>query len=130
MKITREARLTARQIFRAFTLGGTMDESRLRDVVTELATQKPRNYLPILAQLQRLVAIWVAERTHAVETAVDLPDQGAAIFRELAERFNLPMATAYRVAPELIGGLRIRVGSSVWDGSVRSNLNQIQQALN
>jgi F-type H+-transporting ATPase subunit delta len=31
--------------------------------------------------------------------------------------------------PDLLGGMRIRVGSDVWDSSVRNRLQRLQQQL-
>jgi len=33
------------------------------------------------------------------------------------------------VNPEVLGGMRIRVGSDVWDGTVRNRLERLQQQL-
>jgi F-type H+-transporting ATPase subunit delta len=33
------------------------------------------------------------------------------------------------VNPQLLGGMRIQVGSDVWDGTVRGRLERLQQQL-
>ncbi len=35
----------------------------------------------------------------------------------------------FLVDPALLGGMRIRVGSDVWDGSVLNRLHRLQQEL-
>jgi F-type H+-transporting ATPase subunit delta len=129
MKINREARLNARQIFRFCLNGTTIDEAKFRTVVDEIATKKPRNFLPILSQLQRLLTLHASEHTHVVESAVDLPDRGASVFADLERKYGKPMISRYDVIPSLIGGLRIRVGSNVWDGSVHGRLQTLKQSL-
>ncbi len=37
------------------------------------------------------------------------------------------LTTEFGVNRELLGGMRIRVGSDVWDGSVRHRLESLQQ---
>jgi hypothetical protein len=42
MKITKEARRTSRQLFRACMVDGKLDEARVRTVVSSVANSKPR----------------------------------------------------------------------------------------
>lgn len=130
MKIKREARTAARKLFRACSPGGELDEKKLAQVVDELVAAKPRNFISILNQLQRLAEISTTQRTHVVESAVALPDSGASVFTELSQKFGKPLKSEYRVSPDLLGGLRLRVGSNIWDYSVLGRLNQLQQSLN
>jgi F-type H+-transporting ATPase subunit delta len=39
------------------------------------------------------------------------------------------LTTEFAVNPALLGGMRIRVGSDVWDSSVRNRLERLQQQL-
>jgi len=130
MKIKRNVKTAARKLFRACSPGGTLDESKLAQVVDELISAKPRNYIEILSQLQRLAEISASERTHVVESAVPLADEGASVFSDLSKKYGAPLRKSYTVNPDLLGGLRLRVGSNIWDYSVRTKLNQLQQALN
>jgi len=130
MKIKRNVKTAARKLFRVCSPEGTLDQSKLAEVVDEIIKAKPRNYLGLLWQLQRLAEISASERTHVVESAVDLADQGEAIFSDLSKKYGAPLRKDYVVNPDLLGGLRLRVGSDIWDYSVRAKLNQLQQALN
>jgi F-type H+-transporting ATPase subunit delta len=129
MKINREARLTARQLFRAVTASGSLNENALRQVVDELIALKPRHYYPILRQLMKLTELYQQEHTHSVDSAVELNDKGASVFTTLQQKFGAPADTTYRVDPALLGGLRVRVGSNVWDGSVRGRLDNLGNNL-
>lgn len=129
MKIKREARQTARQLFRAVTAQGSLDETSLRWVVDKLITAKPRNYYSILRQIAKLTELYQQERTHVVEAAAELSDRGESIFTTLRAKFGLAAQTEYRMEPALLGGLRVRVGSNVWDGSVRGRLDNLKNNL-
>ena len=125
MKINREARRQARKLFRACVTAGQLDESRVRAAVKGIAVEKPRFYLQILHRLKALVEIEVDKRTHVVETALPLADAGVSTLASLRERFGIPLATAYRINPALLGGVILRVGSDVWDGSIRGRLRSL-----
>ncbi len=130
MKINRDARQAAKKLYRACLVNDQLDENRVRQAVQAVAEKKPRNYLPILARLKKLVEIEVERKTAMVQSATPLPDQGASIFEEIGRRFSPPLKSSYATKPELIGGLRIQFGSNVWDGSVRERLNLLEQSLN
>jgi len=130
MKIDRHARQSAKKYFRACVKpDGSLNEQAVREIIQLLVTEKPRNYLPVLSRLQRLIEIAVEERTVQVESATPLPDRGASIFQDLEKQFGPASRTYYEEKPNLLGGLRIRRGSSIWDGSLSSRLDRLQQAF-
>ena len=130
MKIDRRSRQTAKSYFRAcLRPDGTVDENKVREIVRAIAEAKPRAYLQILSRLQRLYAIALEERTVRVESATPLPDRGASVFADLEARFGPAARTVYEENPSLLGGLRIRRGSTIWDGTLSTRLHRLEQAL-
>jgi len=130
MKIDRHARQSAKRYFRAcLRPDGSFDEQGIRDLVNLLIAQKPRNYLPILTRLLRLVEIAIEERTVLVESATPLADRGASVFAGLEQRFGPAARTSYAQNPALLGGLRIRRGSNIWDGTLSTRLERLQQSF-
>ncbi len=53
MKITKQARRDAKQLFNTCKVGGLLDEARVRQVVGVVVAQKPRGYAGILTHFQR-----------------------------------------------------------------------------
>jgi F-type H+-transporting ATPase subunit delta len=47
----------------------------------------------------------------------------------LKKKYGGDLTAEFVVNPQLLGGMRIRVGSDVWDGSVRNRLERLQQQL-
>ena len=130
MKIDRQARQSAKRYFRAcLTPEGAVDEARVREVSQLLVQEKPRGYLAILTRLARLVELSVEERTFRVESATPLADKGAGVFADLERTYGKPSRTFYEENPALLGGLRIRRGSTIWDGSLRGRLDRLEQAF-
>jgi F-type H+-transporting ATPase subunit delta len=130
MKISKHAQREARQLFRSCLVNGSLDESRVRQAVAMLAELKPRGYVEILARLHRLVKLDVARRTAWVESAVEAsPERMAGIKASLEKRYGAGLDINYLVKPALIGGLRVQVGSDLYDGSVKTRLEKLQQSF-
>ncbi len=130
MKIDSHARQSAKKFLRAcLRPDGSLDEQSVREIIQLLVTEKPRNYLAILHRLRKLLELATEERAVRVESATPLADNGASIFADLEKRFGAASSTVYEVNPNLLGGLLIRRGSNIWDGSLSSRLERLQQAL-
>jgi F-type H+-transporting ATPase subunit delta len=72
----------------------------------------------------------VEKRRARIETASEVDrEAGAKVIENLKKRYGDDLATEFVVNPQLLGGMRIRVGSDVWDGTVRNRLEQLQQQL-
>jgi F-type H+-transporting ATPase subunit delta len=130
MKISKQAQREARELFRSCLVGGILDEARTRQAVSLLAEMKPRGYLQILSRLHRLVKLDLAKRTVRVESAVPAtPPQVAAIEASLARHYGPGLDLSYSTNPALIGGMKIQVGSDLYDGSVKTRLEKLQQSF-
>jgi F-type H+-transporting ATPase subunit delta len=126
MKSPREARKSARSLFRACLSGGKLDASRVRAVTDALASEKPRGYLAILQVFARLVRLELGRRHVVIESAAPLTESEMNNLRaDLTRTHGDDLTFDTAVRPELIGGLRVRVGSDVWDGSVRARLEAL-----
>lgn len=130
MKISKVAAASARRLFGLCQVDGKLDEARLRDLVSKLIEQKPRDYRAILASIQRLARLDAARRTVLVESATELDETARArVVNGLAKDYGEHLTVDYKVNPELLGGLRIRVGDDVLDGSVRGRLDRLAKAF-
>jgi F-type H+-transporting ATPase subunit delta len=130
MKIDRQSRQSAKKCFRACRKpDGSVDERSIREIVQLLVEQKPRNYLGVLTHLARLVELALNESTVRVESAAPLEDRGASVFSDLERRYGPAARTSYAENPALLGGLRVRRGNNIWDGSLSGRLDRLQQAL-
>ncbi len=130
MKISREARRTAREMFRLSLVDGRLDTARVKDISDRLVSEKPRSFLEILKEYTRLVRLELANRHAVIESAVALPDEQASrILADIKTRFGNDVTAEFRVQPNLLAGIRIKVGSDVWDGTVRNRLNTLSQQL-
>ncbi len=126
MKISKSAQHDARQLFRSCQVNGLLDENRVRQAVTLVLAQKPRRYLEILSRLLRLVKLDLERRTARVESAAILPgDLQADVAGRIKKIYGDSVDISFGQNPALIGGLRVKVGSDVYDGSVKAKLDNL-----
>ena len=126
MKISKQARRDAKQLFRSCVLNGLLDDDHVRQTVQQIIAQKPRGYLAILTHFQRLVKLDVARRTATIESAIHLPESlSTAIQANLARKYGPGLTVSFAQKQDLIGGLRVQVGSDVYDGSIRARLAEL-----
>jgi F-type H+-transporting ATPase subunit delta len=124
MQIPKEARRKARELFDATLDGsGRPDAARTLSVADLLVKSAPRHALQILKEFTRLVRLESVKHHAVIESATAI-DEGAreAIVKSLRARDGGEVTVETKVDPSLIGGARIRLGSEVWDTSVRSRL--------
>jgi F-type H+-transporting ATPase subunit delta len=130
MKISKQEQREARELFRSCLVNGAVDENRVRQAVDLLLEHKPRGFVQILSRLHRLVKLDLAKRMVRVENAVDsTPAQVAAIRASLEHHYGVGLEFNYVTNPALIGGLRIQVGSDLYDGSVKNRLEKLLESF-
>jgi F-type H+-transporting ATPase subunit delta len=126
MKITKRAKREAKQLFRFCLVEGMLDENRVRRVVQHVVAAGRRDCPATLAHFGRLVKLDLALHAATIESATPLPaDLQAAVEAGLTRRYGPGLTTAFAHRPALIGGMRIQVGSDVYDGSVRAGLEEL-----
>jgi F-type H+-transporting ATPase subunit delta len=130
LKISKQARREAKGIFRAAQVNGQLDEGRLAQAVKMIAEQKPRGYMGVLSHLQYLVRLDIERHTAKVESAAAVtPELESSVRRTLTQKYGPGLNFSFQHNPALLGGLRIRVGSDVYDGTVSGRLKQLEEDL-
>ena len=126
----------------------TIPLDQKRAVLNQLIERaKPRpttaNFLKVLLQNQRLTDLPEINRKFAetlderagmvaatITTARPVPDEiQGRLSEKLASVTQKKVRLNFEQDPELIGGLVTRIGSTVYDGSVRSQLQQIKERM-
>lgn len=130
MKISKTAAAAARRLFGLCQTNGRFDESKLRTVISRLIEAKPRDYKAILAAIQRLTRLELERREVTVESAVEIDDPTRQrVVAGLTNQYGPGLVVQYQITPALLGGLRIRVGNDVFDGSVQGRLDRLANAF-
>jgi len=130
MKLTKEVRKVSKELFHGSFTNGQLDAEKVRGFVGQIVAGKPRHYVDILKNYHRLIRLELDKRHAVIESAATLsPATSEHVLRDLKSKYGPALTTDFRVNPELIGGLRIRVGSDVWDGSLRGRLDRLDEEL-
>ena len=130
MKLNKEIRQFSRKMLQASFTDGQLDPGRIASLVDSVIREKPRNYISVLKNYKRLLRLEVEKRHATIETASEVdPAMRTEIVDSLKSKYGDDLATDFHVDPQLLGGMRIRVGSDVWDGSVRNRLERLQHEL-
>jgi F-type H+-transporting ATPase subunit delta len=130
MKISKQAQRDARQLFRDCQVNNLLDENRVRQAVSLLSEKKPRGYVEILSRLHRLVKLDLERRAARVESALPLPaDLQNDVANNIKKIYGDGVNIVFGQNSALLGGLRIQVGSDLYDGSVQTKLNQLAQSF-
>ena len=128
MKTTTKVRREAKQLFHLCLVNGRLDEDRVREAVRRVLESKRRGSLILLARFRRLVKLESARHRADVESAQPLPvDLRSLVQAGLEAVYGPGMNTLFAPNPALIGGMRIKVASDVYDGSVLGGLVALEK---
>ena len=127
MKTARQIQREARQLYQLCLVNGTLDEERVRRVVRSVIDAARPGGLTVLSRLQRLVRLDRARHGATVESAAPLAAGVRDGYLSAITRLYGPgIATSFVDNPALLGGVRVTVGSDVYDGSVRGGLAALE----
>ena len=130
MKSSRQITRAARRLFRLCLVNGTIDEARTRDVARRIALSGRRGSRTVLKHVLRLVRLDLGRHLALVESAAPLPyDVQETVSAGLTGIYGPSVKPTFVVTPALVGGMRIKVGSEVYDGSVRARLAALEARL-
>lgn len=133
-----------REVFRNPTIA--LDQKRaVLNKLVERAGPRPTtvNFLKVLLQNQRLTDLDAINRKFAevldvragtvaatVTTARSVPeDAQQKLHATLTNLTSSKVRVNFATDPDLVGGLVTRIGSTVYDGSVRNHLQQIKERM-
>jgi F-type H+-transporting ATPase subunit delta len=130
MKTTRQAAREARRLFRHCLVNNSLDEARVQKVVQGVLQANRRGSHVLLSRFLQLVKIERSRHTAEVESATSLPpDLQASVRAGLARVYGPGIRISFAQSPALIGGMRIKVGSDVYDGSVKAGLEALEKGF-
>ena len=130
MKASKQAQRDAKQLFQACFVDGALDEDRARAAVAAVIEKKPRGHHGIIGHFQKLVQMDVARRTANVASATALNDETRQkVQANLAKIYGDNVQVDFTENADLVGGMRVQIGSDVYDGSVSARLNSLQDSF-
>lgn len=117
----------AHQLFELSLDQGQISAERVAAVLAWVDKHRPASASAVLRAYRRLVEADLARRRAVIEYAGDVsPTVFAQIAVAMSQRFGRTIEAVPVARPELIAGLRVRVGDHVFENSVMSQLAALQ----
>ncbi len=130
MKKIKQVKREARHLFRICLVNGSLNEGRVRRAMRGILESKRRGFLALADEFERLVRLDRLSHTAEIESATPLsPDLRSSVGANLARIYGTGIETSFTERPELIGGMRIRVGSDVYDGTIKAGLAALEKSF-
>jgi F-type H+-transporting ATPase subunit delta len=127
MRADRRTKRAGRALFRFCMVGDALDTARAREVARLLAASGAYGASGVLSEFARFVRLETARRTAIVESAAPLPARTRSdIQQRIALTYGPSSVVTFSQNASLIGGVRVRVGSHVYDSSVRARLSALE----
>jgi F-type H+-transporting ATPase subunit delta len=127
MRTNKQARRAAKRLFRFCRVNDRLDDARTSAVVDQVSAAGRRDSRAILTHFLRLLKLYRTQHAAKIESATPLPSNlQIDILASLARRYGPGLTSTFTIRPSLIGGVRIQVGSDVYDGSVLARLTAIE----
>ncbi len=130
MKVSKASREFATRAFRMCQDNGVLNEEKLSNAITFLGKNKPTDYIGVLTALKKLVRLDLDKRTVTVQSAKALSAEETTKLQEsITKKHGENLIFNYSTSPELIGGIRVKVGSQIYDGSVLAKINRLANSI-
>ncbi|OHE88843.1 MAG: hypothetical protein A3G75_09955 [Verrucomicrobia bacterium RIFCSPLOWO2_12_FULL_64_8] len=130
MAANRQSKLLARQLFKLSLIDGRVSAEHVAGVLAWLEKNPPRHPLAVLKQYHRFVVTELAKSQALVEHAGAINDGILRLIEDaLARRYRRPITAVARPNPDLLAGLRVRVGDDVFESSVAGQLAALSAAV-
>ena len=120
----------AKRLFTACSTNGRIDDDRVRQAVRLTLDAKRRSRLAVVGRFERLVKLDRLRHTATLTSAVSLaPYLRAKLEATLARKYGAGLAFRYVKDAAVIGGVRVVVGSDVYDGTIRGALATLAERI-
>jgi len=131
MKVSKEALDTARRFANiCITSEGVVNEEGVNAVIAKLRETKPTNHQSILVAFKKFVETELKKGLASIESAVELTAEVKKnVESSLSSKYNRTLSFSYTTNPELLGGVKIRVGDDLIDNSVQAKIEKLQAAF-
>lgn len=123
MAANKQTKLLAKQLFKLSLVNGAVSPEQVAGVLGWVEKHQPRHATSLLRTYQRFIAAEVAKSRAQVEHAGPVSDTVLrSIEAALTKKYRRAITATATPNPRLLAGLRVRVGSDVYESSVAGQL--------
>ena len=123
MAADKQTKLLAKQLFKLSVVNGVVSPEQVAGVLGWIEKTSPRRPVALLKAYHHRIAIELARSRAEVEHAGPINDTTLkSIEAAMTKKYQRPVTASAKANPALLAGLRIRVGSDVYESSVAGQL--------
>ncbi len=130
MAANKQTKLLAKQLFKLSLVNGAVSPEQVTGVLGWIEKHEPRHVTSLLKTYQRYVAAEVAKSRAEVEHAGPVAD---AVLRSIeaamTKKYSRTITASAKPNPKLLAGLRVRVGSDVYESSAAGQLAALSASV-
>ena len=130
MAANKQTKLLAKQLFKLSLVDGTVSPDCVAGVLGWVEKTAPRHPVAVLRAYHRHIATELAKSRALVEHAGPVADATLRLIEgAMSQKYRRPIAAVARPNPALLAGLRVRVGSDLYESSVAGQLATLAAAV-
>ena len=123
MAVDKQTKLLAKQLFKLSLVNGVVSPEQVAGVLGWVEKTSPRRPVAVLKAYHHRIAIELAKSRAEVEHAGPVADTTLkSIEAAMTRKYSRTVTAVAKANPQLLAGLRIRVGSDVYESSVAGQL--------
>jgi len=123
MAVDKQTKLLAKQLFKLSVVNGVVSPEQVAGVLGWVEKTSPRRPVAVLKAYHHRIAIELAKSRAEVEHAGPIADATLkSIEAAMTKKYARTVTASAKANPALLAGLRIRVGSDVYESSVAGQL--------
>jgi F-type H+-transporting ATPase subunit delta len=126
MAADKQTKLLAKQLFKLSVVNGVVSPEQVAGVLGWVEKTSPRRPVALLKAYHHRIALELAKSRAEVEHAGPVTDATLKqIEAAMTKRYARPVVATAKPNPQLLAGLRVRVGSDVYESSVAGQLAKL-----
>ncbi len=130
MSAKKNVQQLSRQLYKLSFVEGRLTSERVAGVLEYIEKTKPADSLALLKAYHHLIEAEVARNQALVEHAGPVSAETLqSIASSLSKTYQRAITATARPNPDLLAGLRVRVGDDVYESSVSSQLSQLGSSV-
>ena len=130
MRADKKTKLLAKQLFKLSLVNGQVSAEQVAGVLGYIEKLAPRHPLSLLKLYHRAIQTEVAKSQALVEHAGAVSDTTLKLIEgAMSKKYQRVVTASARPNPRLLAGLRVRVGSDVYESTVAGQLATLSNAV-
>ncbi len=125
MKNKKQLRKLVQKMVEASIKDGILQDKKVTFFLKEIKKLSLATSIFILSEYKKRLLFELSKHTLVVESAMDVNILELNKIKEELKGFGRIVKTEVKINPELIGGLRVKLGDIIFDDSIKSRIAQI-----